>query len=84
MKVLKRGMSGAAVSTLQQALLDKGFDPGLIDGAFGGGTEAAVIAFQKSEGLLADGIAGPRTLHALASSPAQPCPTPPARSRSRW
>ena len=74
MKVLKRGMSGAAVSTLQQALLDKGFDPGLIDGAFGGGTEAAVIAFQKSEGLLADGIAGPRTLHALAlvASPALP------------
>ena len=68
-------MSGAAVSGLQQALLDKGFDPGLIDGAFGGGTEAAVIAFQKSEGLLADGIAGPRTLNALALVPARPCPT---------
>ena len=74
MKVLRRGMSGAAVSGLQQALLDKGFDPGLIDGAFGGGTEAAVLAFQKSEGLLADGIAGPRTLNALrlVASPALP------------
>ena len=74
MKVLRRGMSGAAVSGLQQALLDKGFDPGLIDGAFGGGTEAAVLAFQKSEGLLADGVAGPRTLNALqlVASPALP------------
>ena len=74
MKVLRRGMSGAAVSGLQQALLDKGFDPGLVDGAFGGGTEAAVLAFQKSEGLLADGIAGPRTLNALrlVTSPALP------------
>ena len=74
MKILRRGMAGAAVSALQQALLDKGFDPGLIDGAFGGGTEAAVLAFQKSEGLLADGIAGPRTLSALqlVTSPALP------------
>lgn len=74
MNVLKRGMSGATVAGLQQALLDKGFDPGLIDGDFGGGTEAAVLAFQKSEGLLADGIAGPRTLHPLqlVDSPALP------------
>ncbi|NET50557.1 MAG: peptidoglycan-binding protein, partial [Merismopedia sp. SIO2A8] len=36
-----------------------------IDGDFGNGTEAAVMAFQKSEGLLADGIAGRQTLSAL-------------------
>ena len=65
MKVLKRGVSGADVAELQQALLAKGFNPGLVDGAFGGGTEAAVLAFQNSEGLLADGVAGPRTLTAL-------------------
>jgi putative chitinase len=65
MKVLKRGMSGAAVTELQRALLHKGFDPGLVDGAFGGGTEAALLAFQRSEGLLPDGVAGPRTLSAL-------------------
>jgi len=65
MKVLKRGHSGAGVAELQQALLAKGFDPGLVDGVFGGGTEGALLAFQKSEGLLADGVAGPRTQAAL-------------------
>lgn len=65
MTMLKRHMSGPEVARLQQALLDRGFNPGRIDGDFGGGTEAAVIAFQRSEGLLADGIAGPRTQAAL-------------------
>lgn len=65
MTVLKRGMSGAAVKRLQKTLKEKGFDPGTIDGDFGGGTEAALMAFQLSEGLLADGIAGPRSLTAL-------------------
>lgn len=62
---LKRGSSGAAIEELQAALLLNGFDPGLANGDFGGGTEAALLAFQKSEGLLADGVAGPRTLTAL-------------------
>ena len=65
MTTLKRHMSGSEVARLQQALLDRGFNPGRIDGDFGGGTEAAVVAFQRSEGLLADGIAGPRTQAAL-------------------
>ncbi|ANQ87132.1 hypothetical protein dqs_4116 [Azoarcus olearius] len=65
MAVLKRGASGAAVERLQRRLLECGFDPGLIDGLFGGGTEAAVLAYQWSEGLLPDGIAGPRTLKSL-------------------
>ncbi len=65
MNVLKRGMTGATVTEMQRALLHKGFDPGLVDGAFGGGTEAALLAFQRSEGLLPDGVAGPRTLTAL-------------------
>ncbi|QDF99546.1 peptidoglycan-binding protein [Azoarcus sp. DD4] len=65
MTVLKRGMSGAAVKRLQKTLKEKGFDPGKMDGDFGGGTEAALMAFQLSEGLLADGIAGPRSLTAL-------------------
>jgi len=69
---LKEGSSGPEVTTLQQRLKDKGFDPGAIDGKFGPGTEAAVIAFQRSEGLLADGIAGPRTLARLADAPMPP------------
>jgi hypothetical protein len=64
---LKIGMAGrkAQVKALQRLLAKAGFDPGMIDGRFGNGTQAAVIAFQRSEGLLADGIAGPRTMAAL-------------------
>lgn len=59
-------MQGDDVRALQQALADKGFPPGSIDGVFGAGTDAAVRAFQRSEGdLLADGQAGPRTLARL-------------------
>lgn len=63
--ILKRDSRGAGVKKLQRALKARGFNPGKIDGDFGGGTEAALIAFQRSEGLLADGIAGPRTLERL-------------------
>lgn len=63
---LKEGSSGPDVTRLQQRLKEQGFDPGAIDGQFGPGTEAALIAFQKSEGLAADGIAGPQTLARLA------------------
>jgi peptidoglycan L-alanyl-D-glutamate endopeptidase CwlK len=61
MATLKIGARGAAVKRLQRLLKARGFDPGAIDGVFGAGTEAAVFAFQRSEGLLADGIVGPRT-----------------------
>ncbi|MHB8666513.1 MAG: peptidoglycan-binding protein [Burkholderiales bacterium] len=60
------------IKALQQALLDHGFNPGKADGIFGPGTEAAVLAFQHSEGLLADGVAGARTLAALRGSAAAP------------
>ncbi len=63
--VLKEGSSGPEVKKFQEKLKEKGFNPGLIDGDFGPATEAAVIAFQKSEDLLPDGIVGPRTLYAL-------------------
>ncbi len=65
MLILKEGSSGLEVKKLQEKLKALGFDPGLIDGDFGPATEAAVIAFQKSKGLLADGIVGPRTQGAL-------------------
>ncbi|HJQ24696.1 MAG TPA: peptidoglycan-binding protein [Blastocatellia bacterium] len=62
---LRRGDSGAAVSRLQQRLKELGFDPGGVGGNFGPGTERAVIAFQQSKQLGADGVAGPQTLSAL-------------------
>ena len=63
------------IKALQQALLDHGFNPGKIDGIFGLGTQAAVLGFQRSEGLLADGVAGVRTLAALQASAAPPPPS---------
>ena len=63
--LLQLSSSGAEVSALQQALQAAGFSPGTIDGSFGAGTEAAVLAFQKSKGLAADGIVGPNTATAL-------------------
>jgi peptidoglycan L-alanyl-D-glutamate endopeptidase CwlK len=63
--LLRLSSSGPDVSALQQALLAAGFSPGAIDGSFGPGTQAAVIAFQKSNGLAADGIVGPNTATAL-------------------
>src|SRR5260370_28785171 len=65
MPTLKQGSSGPDVTNLQQKLKDLGFDPNGVDGNFGPGTRDAVIAFQQSKGLQADGIAGPQTLAAL-------------------
>jgi len=65
MALFKEGASGSEIVKLQEALEKKGFSPGSIDGDFGSATEAAVIAFQKSEGLLADGIVGSATFSAL-------------------
>lgn len=53
------------VRNLQRNLAKRHFNPGVIDGDFGPATLAAVIAFQKSRGLLPDGIVGPRTAFAL-------------------
>jgi peptidoglycan L-alanyl-D-glutamate endopeptidase CwlK len=74
MAFLKLGSQGAEVRALQEALGAQGFNPGAADGDFGHGTEAAVIAFQKSEDLTPDGIVGPETrdklgLAAAAASP---------------
>jgi len=44
--ILKVGMTSDDVKLLQKAVKDHGFDPGSVDGNFGAGTEAAVIAFQ--------------------------------------
>jgi hypothetical protein len=63
---LKRGKQGPAVEAVQKALLAVGIQvSGGADGIFGGGTEAAVIAFQKKQKLGVDGIVGRGTLGAL-------------------
>jgi len=65
MQIMRKGSSGPEVAELQTELKTRGFSPGSIDGRFGPGTEAAIMAFQHSEGLLADGIAGARALESL-------------------
>ena len=59
--VVYRGSRGDAVRKLQELLNKKGFDCGAVDGIFGSKTYAAVVAFQKANGLSADGIVGPLT-----------------------
>lgn len=56
---------GAMVHRVQEALKQRGFDPGPVDGRFGDGTENAVRQFQTSKGLMADGIVGQQTWAAL-------------------
>jgi peptidoglycan L-alanyl-D-glutamate endopeptidase CwlK len=65
MRVLRETMKGDDVLALQQRLKARGFPPGEIDAEFGPATEAAVIAFQRGNGLLADGVVGERTALAL-------------------
>ena len=74
MKILKLGSQGDDVVRLQDALREAGFNPGASDGDFGEGTDAALRAFQRSEGLLADGVAGPKTLAALLDHRDMPHP----------
>ena len=52
---------------LQKLLVEKGYNPGPIDGIFGALTRAAVRQFQKDHGLLVDGVVGPNTKRALGS-----------------
>jgi N-acetylmuramoyl-L-alanine amidase len=56
------GSRGQEVRAVQQKLKSLGFYGGSVDGVFGAQTKKAVVAFQKSVGITADGIAGPKTL----------------------
>ena len=55
------GSRGDAVRKLQELLNALGYDCGSVDGIFGSKTKAAVLAFQKANGLGMDGIVGPLT-----------------------
>ncbi|MEH2191858.1 MAG: peptidoglycan-binding domain-containing protein [Nostoc sp.] len=59
------GSRGEAVKTAQNALKQQGFYTANVNGVFDNRTRSAVMKFQKSKGLRADGIVGQRTLAAL-------------------
>ena len=67
---LSFGDSGNNVKKLQNALIELGYmEKGSADGKYGYNTYNAVKAFQKANGLSADGVAGPTTLTWLYENP---------------
>jgi len=66
-RYLSYGKKGDDVAQLQFRLVKRGYLAGLyeVDGLFGFKTKSAVINFQKSKGIGADGIVGPNTYYQL-------------------
>ena len=69
---LHNGSQGEKVWKLQERLQVLGYYTDAVDGQFGQGTRDAVIAFQKKNGLEADGYAGEETQRVLYSEDAVP------------
>lgn len=67
---LSLNKQGNDVSSLQTRLTELGYYTGRISGSYGKLTKSAVQAFQKANGLTADGIAGVRTQTKLYSAQA--------------
>lgn len=61
----ERPMRGDDVISLQERLLELGYDAGRADGILGPETETGLRAFQRDYGLNSDGTCGPATLRAL-------------------
>ena len=68
---LRLGSQGTDVKNLQQRLKDLGYLAGSADGVFGSATETALMTFQSSNGLTADGIAGKNTQTVLYGASAK-------------
>ena len=62
---LRVGTVSDAVKDLQNRLITLGYLTGKADGNFGVQTSLALIAFQKANGLTADGVAGAKTLNKI-------------------
>ena len=63
--LLKIGARGNITRLLQEKLTSLGYGTNGVDGIFGNGTKNAVIKYQKSKGLSADGIVGQNTWRKL-------------------
>ncbi|RKR89287.1 N-acetylmuramoyl-L-alanine amidase [Micromonospora pisi] len=58
-------LTGEDVRTLQERLLEMGYDVGRADSIYGAQTARALAQFQREVGLSPDGTCGPHTMHAL-------------------
>lgn len=67
--LLRLGSRGQEVYKMQQKLKEYGYLSGAVDGIFGRQTLEAVKKFQAANGLVVDGIAGPKTLSKLYQNP---------------
>lgn len=63
--IVSRGANGWITWSIQCMLYCKGFNVGYLDGIFGYSTETQVRNYQKSVGLIADGIVGKNTFDKL-------------------
>ena len=66
--ITKLGSKGIYVLIAQDALITLGYNTGGLDGVFGPQTYRAVVAYQRSVGLAADGIIGCNTWRSLQES----------------
>ena len=74
---LQPGDTGAAVTAMQQRLIELGYLEGEPSGVYDDETEAAVLSFQEQNDLLASGIADRITLEVLMSENALHAPKEP-------
>lgn len=90
---MKLGDSGDKVRNMQKALNAVGY-PVTVDGQFGEETEIAVKLLQEKNGLVVDGVVGPKTLQKFdqleaalkagkPSSPSSPPPSTPSTGLAR-
>ena len=79
-RALRYGDNGDAVSRLQTRLAELGYYEARVSGGFYKVTRNAVRAFQRQNGLSADGVAGRETQEALYSAAAVPSWATPAPS----
>jgi peptidoglycan hydrolase-like protein with peptidoglycan-binding domain len=80
---LAPGMSGADVKALQQRLYALKYYPGVIDGKFGGDTQAALWAFQEINGIHVSGVVDAATKRALVNPKTYQSPSYPGKRATR-
>ncbi len=62
---IETGLTTTQIRSVQTKLKNWGYYTGSVDGIYGAKTKAAVIKFQKKNGLSADGIVGSQTAKAM-------------------